>query len=372
MATGFDDVITKPGGDSQIDRGSLAVPRKAAGLATIRDVAERSGVSVSVVSKVMNNYRGVSSEVRERVIKMADEIGYMPNALARGLKLNRTYNIAVVLDDETCDNLLQMYFVMILHGLKREAGRRGYVVTLITHSVGGRRLSYHQHASYRNLDGVALMCLDFVSGEVRELVDSGMPMVTIDHPFPERECVISDNRAGVRALVEHAWGLGHRRIAFIHGQHSSVARARLEAYKGAMAECGACLDDGLMIPGYYHSLEHTRSGVSRLLALDERPTCILMPDDVSALAGIQELARVGLRVPDDISVAGFDGVEMAQTMPRPLTTVRQDGREVGRLAAIRLIERIENPCSDVLPPDVVGVELLTGRTVGPVGACSQL
>ncbi|GHU74710.1 LacI family transcriptional regulator [Clostridia bacterium] len=351
-----------------IELCAACAPRKAACNASIRDVAEKCSVSVSVVSKVMNHYRGVSADVRARVLAAAEEIGYMPNALARGLKLNRSYNIAIVLDDETCDNLLQMYFVTILHGLKREAERRGYVVTLITHKVGERRLSYLQHASYRNLDGIVLMCLDFYNPEVQELVDSGTPMVTIDHPFPERDCVLSDNRAGVRALIQHAVGWGHRRIAFLHGAYSFVADARLHAFREIMSELNLPVDGDLLIPAYYHSPDHARAGIARLLALDERPTCILMPDDMTALVGIQSLAREGLRVPHDLSVAGYDGVELAQMLPLPLTTVRQDGREIGRLAAMLLIEKIENPGAAVLPPDTVGIELLPGETVGAVTA----
>lgn len=331
--------------------------------ATIRDVSRRCGLSVSAVSKALNNYPDVSEETRRRVIKAAQEIGYFPNALARGLKTNRTYNIGVILDDEMRDSLLHNYFIVILNGFKREAELQGYDITLVNHNIGGQNLSYLDHCRYRNVDGVCLMCVNFYNLEVTELVKSGIPLVTIDHLFSTHDCVLSDNKAGMREIAQYVIRMGHSRVAFIHGTNSSVTDARLAAFYEVLHENGINPPPGYVVPSHYHSTRYAYEAVSRLLKHPIRPTCILMTDDYSALGGIEAIQQAGLRIPDDISVAGYDGISLIQKIRPRLTTVKQDGEEIGKRAAKRLIARIQNPSAPVGGPDIVTGTLLKGETV---------
>lgn len=331
--------------------------------ATIRELSKRCGLSVSAVSKALNNYPDVSEATRKRVLKTAQEIGYYPNALARGLKTNRTLNVGVVLDGDTNNMLLQHFFTVLLNGFKHEVEKRGYDITLISRNIGGQRLSYLDHCRYRNVDGVCLMCVNFYDVQIAELALSDMPLVTIDHLFTGRDCVRSDNRAGMRGLMRYILGHGHRRIAFLHGNASSVTDVRVGAYWEVLHEMGISLPPGYVLETGYNNPRTCFDAVNKLLALTPRPTCILMSDDYAALGGIDAIRQAGLRIPEDISIAGFDGVSLIQKIHPRLTTYEQNGEEMGRLAAQKLISRIEDPKSPVEGPAVVSGTLLTGETV---------
>lgn len=335
-------------------------------MVTIRDVSRRCGLSVSAVSKALNGYPDVSEETRARVIQAAQEMGYRPNALARGLKTRRTYNLGVILEYETHDSLLHYYFITILNGFRRAAGLLGYDITLINHNLGTEPMSFLDHCHHRNVDGICLMCFEFYAPEIAELAHSELPLVSIDHPFDGHECVISDNQAGMRALLRHVIGMGHTRIAFLHGTPSSVTDARLLAFNEVIHEHGITLPEGYVVPSHYHSTRHGREGTARLLALPQRPTCILMTDDYSALGGMEAIAQAGLRVPEDIAIVGYDGISLIQKIHPRLTTLRQDGEEIGRRAALRLIARIDDPHGPAQPPDVVAGGLIEGETVIPL------
>jgi len=330
---------------------------------TIRDVSKYCGLSISAVSKALNNYPDVSEETRQRVLAAAHKIGYHPNALARGLKTRRTYNLGVILVDELGDNLQHTYFITILNGFRREAERQGYDITLVNHNIGGKQLSYLDHCRYRNMDGVCLMCVDFYDVEILKLAESDMPVVTIDHLFQGRECVLSDNQSGMESILNYVTGMGHHRIAFIHGTRSTVTDERLTAFHTTLSKLGVQVPCEYVIPSHYHSTSYAKEDTRRLMTLPEPPSCILMVDDYSALGGIDTIQHLGLRIPDDISIDGYDGISLIQKMHPRLTTVRQDGEEIGRLAAIRLMERIETPQTPVPEPKVVPCELIIGETV---------
>jgi DNA-binding LacI/PurR family transcriptional regulator len=261
------------------------------------------------------------------------------------------------------DNLLHTHFITILNGFKREAERQGYDITLINHNIGGRQLSYLDHCRYRNVDGVCLLCVDFYDIEILRLVQSGMPIVTIDHLFSGKECVLSDNKSGIRDILGYVTEMGHRRIAFIHGTNSSVTDARVAAFYEAVYQFGLEIPQDYIVPSHYHSTKHASEDTGRLLSRSVPPTCILMVDDYSALGGVDTIQRMGLRIPDDISIVGYDGISLIQKIHPRLTTVRQDGEEIGRRAAMLLLARVENPRQPVQGPSVVPCELIRGETV---------
>ena len=206
---------------------------------TIKDVARSCGMSISTVSKVFNGYSDISEATRRQVMEMAHEIGYRPNALARALKTNRSYNLGVLFVDENISGLLHPFFAAVLNAFKAEVESRGYDITFINHNIGTMDMSYLEHCRYRNVDGVCLACVDFYSSEVAELVNSDLPCVTIDHTFNNRSSIISDNLNGMRMLVDRAAALGHRRIAYIHGQrNSSVTENRIRGFYRAMESHG--------------------------------------------------------------------------------------------------------------------------------------
>ena len=166
-------------------------------MVSMKDIARRCGVSVATVSKALNNLPDVNSETRARVQKAAAEMGYMTNAAAKALKTNRTYNLGVLLADEHRSGLSHEYFSSLLDSFKEEAEAQGYDITFIHHNTRGRSTTYLQHCRHRGVDGLLIACVDFRDAQVRELAESDLPLVTIDHVFPNRQAVVSDNSHGM-------------------------------------------------------------------------------------------------------------------------------------------------------------------------------
>ena len=330
---------------------------------TIRDVSKYCNLSVSTVSKALNHYPDISEKTRKRILECAREIGYYPNAIARALKTNRTYNIGVILDDEMHDSLMHTYFISILNGFRSEAEKYGYDITLINHHIAEQKMTYLDHCHYRNVDGICLVCVDFHSPEILELVQSDLPLVSIDHHFPGKECIMSDNKMGVTDLVDYIVDMGHRRIAYIYGTPSAVTDIKKAAFFEAIRQRGVDIPAEYILSSHYHSPYHASEDTKRLLSLETPPTVIMMVDDYSALGGIDTIGQLGLKIPDDISITGYDGISMIQKIRPRLTTMKQDGNEIGRQAASRLVSRILSPLSAAKSPGVVPSQLIEGETV---------
>ncbi|MBQ3270085.1 MAG: LacI family DNA-binding transcriptional regulator [Clostridia bacterium] len=336
---------------------------------TIKDVARNCGLSISTVSKVFNGYPDISEATRRQVTDAAKDIGYKPNALARALKTNRSYNLGVLFVDDNISGLTHPFFAAVLNAFKAEAERHGYDITFINHNIGTMEMTYLEHCRYRNVDGVCLACVDFYSAEVADLVNSDLPCVTIDHRFNNRSCIISDNLGGIRMLVDRAVALGHRRIAYIHGQRNSlVTENRISGFYRAMQANGVDVPEGYVVLGRYDDAEDTRIQLQKLLDRPDRPTCVLLPDDASYFSALEALRDRGLAIPGDISLAGYDGIRAVQTIHPRLTTIRQDSTAMGREAALRLIETIEHPSTASTDPVMIPSELVEGESLGAVGA----
>jgi LacI family transcriptional regulator len=331
---------------------------------SIRDIAKECGVSVATVSKALNGHHDISAQTRETVCRKAAEMGYQPNSAARALKTNRTYNLGVLYEDPQHSGLGHEYFSRILESFRAQAEACGYDVTFINRNVGKRRSSYLEHCRYRGVDGVIAACIKFDDPEVIELANSNLPIVTVDHVFNNRAAVLSDNTDGVHKLVDQLAALGHERIAYIHGEnHSAVTQKRLVGFYRACAAHGITVPDAYIVPSTYRDAKSCAAATRQLLALPQRPTAILFPDDFSAIGGIQTIREEGLLIPRDISVAGYDGNLISQIMSPQLTTYRQDTEALGRAAAELLIEQIESPRTALPEQKLVSGSLLKGQSV---------
>lgn len=330
-------------------------------MVSMKDIALRCGVSVATVSKALNGQPDIGEETRARIAEVAKEMGYMTNSAARALKTNRTYNLGVLFVDERRSGLAHEYFSAMLESFKVEAESHGYDITFINHNVGGKPTSYLQHCLYRGVDGVVIACVDFNDPKVRELVDSSIPLVTIDRVFDNRLAVVSDNVGGVSQLVRHVYEKGHRKIAFLHGERTSVTNNRLIGFHRTCEELGLQIPEEYIIPCVYHDPDRCAEATRELLALPDRPTCILFPDDFSYIGGMNVLLEAGLRIPEDISAVGYDGIHLAKVMR--LTTYSQNAEALGRTAAERLISLIEHPKTTVLDRVLIKGSLLEGNSV---------
>lgn len=330
-------------------------------MVSMKDIAQRCGVSIATVSKALNGQPDIGGETRQRVEQVARELGYLSNATARALKTNRTYHLGVLFVDERRSGLGHEYFSAMLESFKVEAESRGYDITFINHNVAGKQSTYLQHCLYRGVDGVVIACVDFHDPQVRELVDSGLPLVTVDHVFNNRLAVVSDNVNGLETLVRYVYDRGHRKIAFLHGERTTVTQNRLTGFYRACEELGLDIPEEYIRECAYHDPDRTAEVTRQLLRLEELPTCILFPDDYSYIGGMNVLQAHGLRIPEDISVVGYDGIHLARVMN--LTTYSQNAKQLGSIAAERLISLIEHPKTTLIDRILVQGELLEGSSV---------
>ena len=255
------------------------------------------------------------------------------------------------------------YFAHILASFKEKAAKRGYDITFIEHNIGNRKMTYLDHCRYRNFDGVFIACADFTEPEVLELVNSDYPVVTIDHAFNEAISVLSDNADGMRQLTQYIIDQGHTKIAYIHGTKSSVTHNRLVSFNNVLKENGIRVPDEYFVEGIYRSAESSEELAMRLLKLPDAPTCIIASDDYAALGVMNTLRRLGLKIPDDISLAGYDGISVAQALEPKLTTIKQDTDKIGSEAAKQLINLIESPMTTSLDNIYLKVQLVKGASV---------
>ncbi len=332
-------------------------------MVSLKDIALQCGVSVATVSKVLNGQQGIGEATRGRVLAAAKELGYTANAAARALKTNKTYNLGILFVDLQNSGFMHEYFASMLNYFRIESERCGYDISFINSNVGHMGSSYLQHARYRGVDGIAIICADYTSPLVQELALSDLPVVTLDHAYHNRTAVLSDNTNGIMSLVRYAYKKGHRRIAYIHGNRTAVTENRLTGFFKACEELGIEISDEYIKECEYHEPNSCYEATKELLKLKEKPTCILFSDDYSYIGGANAILEAGLRIPDDISVIGYDGIHMAKVVSPRLTTWEQNTKELGRIAADKLIERIEHPRTALPEHIVIEGRLIEGETV---------
>ncbi len=332
-------------------------------MVTIRQIAEECGVSVASVSKALNNAPDIGPETAKRIRQIAKSLGYFPNAAARALRTNHSYNIGVLFVDGTRSGLTHEYFSQVLDSLKNEAERQGYDVTFISRNIGDSSMSYLEHCKYRNCDGVVIASVDFHDSSITDLVKSSIPIVTIDYIFDNCSAVLSDNVQSMRDLVRFVYSRGHRKVAYIHGEDTAVTRFRLASFYKTCEELGMEVPDKYVRKGAYHDPRVGGLATRELLALRERPTCIMYPDDFSFMGGMNEIERQGLSIPDDISVTGYDGIYLSQVLRPKLTTLKQDSVQIGEQAAKLLVNAIKSPKTYIPSRVVVPGVVWEGETV---------
>ena len=332
-------------------------------MVTIKDISKVCGVSPATVSKALNGYGDISTETMEMVLRTAKEMNYHPNAAARLLKTNRSYNIGVLFVDETMSGLTHQYFSSILNSVKEEAEKRGYDITFISQNLGNRDLTFLEHCRYRNCDGVVIACVDFENPAVLDLVRSSVPVVTIDYLFDNVSSVMSDNVEGGYGLTSYLISQGHRKIAYIHGELTNVTRKRIQGFYKALSDHGISIPDEYLVQGSFNNPAESRKMTAYLLDLLDPPTVIMYPDDYAYLGGAAELEKRNLSVPDDISVAGYDGIHLSQVLRPKLTTWYQDAPQIGKRSVEKLVEVIENRRISEAEQIKVSGKLLAGYSV---------
>lgn len=336
-------------------------------MVSMKDISVACGVSVATVSKALNDHGDIGAETKRRIRQTAKQMGYFPNSAAKALKTNRTQNLGVLFEEDDHSGLTHDYFASVLDSLKSTAEERGYDITFINSCrTRPNRMSYLEHCRYRGFDGVVIVCVDFYDPEVLELVQSDIPTVTIDHLFNNTCAIMSDNIKGMRELLHYIYDMGHRRVAYIHGAESSVTQRRLSSFYRTAAELGLNIPDEYICQAAYRDTAAAYAQTEKLLDLKKPPTCILYPDDFACYGGVNAIRQRGLKVPEDISIVGFDGIRIARHIEPKLTTLKQDTKQLGMRAAEKVISLIENPKTTLIEQIVVEGEVYVGSSVRAV------
>ncbi|MBX4909936.1 MULTISPECIES: LacI family DNA-binding transcriptional regulator [Rhizobium] len=306
-------------------------------MTTISAVARAAGVSVSTVSHVLNKTRYVSPEKAKLVMEAVDAIGYIPNAVARSLKLSSTGTVGLAISA-----ISNPYFSDIICAIEAECSKRGLIAFLCdTQDDPDRELELVRHLHRRRVDGIILAPSGDPKRSLDYLIDCNLPCVLVDRLSDDRfDQVGTDNTAAIRMLVDHLVALHHERIGIILGQPGFATTVeRTKAFRAAMAEKGIEVPPAFISNGNSSTADATAS-THRLLELKEPPTAILASNNLAMIGTMRAIRERGLRVPVDISVLGIDDFEWADYFEPRLTLMAQPCDEIGYKAADLLIQRI--------------------------------
>jgi DNA-binding LacI/PurR family transcriptional regulator len=306
------------------------------GKPTITDVARKAGVSKSLVSLVMRGADHVSPARRQAVTEAAAALGYRPNAMARSLVQRRTHIVGVMVSD-----LHNPFFADVVAGIQEQAARTGYKVLVNTGSRSAAREADAMETLLQlRADGL-ILAAPVLDEDVILRASQEAPVVLVGREtrLPSVDIVTNDDRAGAEVAVEHLVSLGHRHIAHIDGGQGAGAAARRRGYESAMKRLGlgACVT---VVPATFTE-EGGHSGCLVLLDHRPRPTAIIAANDLAAIGALNAIEESGLKVPDDVSLVGYDNTSLAALRHISLTTIHQPRLEMGQLALGALLERVD-------------------------------
>lgn len=304
---------------------------------TIYDISEKSGFAPGTVSKALNNYYGVNADTKRKILEVARRMGYTPNANARALKAKHSHNLGVLFYLRDSLDLTQHLFIQILNEFKRVTEAQGYDIMLLSKGKDLGAQAFVKHCHIRQLDGV-LIFGDYGSDLVQELIASDIPCVGFDYLGDFISGVMCDNYEKTKELVSKLIEMGHERILFLTGEDNYVTDERKRGFTDAFRQIGK---DWLPCVRACYSNPELSAELTKKLYPELKPTAILYPDDYSAIGGINALRELKLLIPQDVSVASFDGSIYSQLTSPQLTCVRQDVKKIGTALAEKLIKIIE-------------------------------
>jgi LacI family transcriptional regulator, galactose operon repressor len=307
---------------------------------TIRDVAQRAGVSHQTVSRVINGHELVSSKTRDRVERAIRELNYVPSPIAQGLISNRTHSIGLV-----SSAISDHFFGEVAAGAEVEARRRGYylVIASVEEHAEADEQAYLRLMLERRVEAL-IVARSKLPISVDQVSQHRVPVVAIaSAEAPGLTVVDVDNRTGGKDAVAYLLSQGHRRIATVTGPIEwRSSQQRLDGYREALAAAGVAFDPALVEQAHGWDPADGQAAMARLLARGTTFTALFAYSDLIAIGAIKELRLSGLRVPENVSVVGYDDIPVAAFVDPPLTTIHQPMREVGECAASLVLDAIAN------------------------------
>ncbi|MBS2968468.1 LacI family DNA-binding transcriptional regulator [Metabacillus sp. KIGAM252] len=314
-------------------------------MTTIKDIAKAAGVSVTTVSRALNGYSDVNERTRKKIIEISKELNYSPNILARGLVMNKSKTIGLLVSGFNKESIKDNFTFEVLSGINQYAAETDYDLVLFnTNSTKQREKTYAQLCRERRVDGVIVQGIKTDDPYLQEVVESNIPCVLIDIPVQTENVgfVTTDNIAGAKSAVSYLIELGHKNIAMVNGHDLAfVSQERLEGYKRALSEAaGLSFREELVVNG---SFEEGKSEAVTFKLLNAFPevTAIFCASDLMALGSIKAAGKSGRRVPENLSIIGYDDILLSSYVSPRLTTIAQNKQKLGFHAAQQLIEMLE-------------------------------
>ncbi len=331
-------------------------------MVTIYDIAKKTGFSVTTVSKVLNNYQDVGEKTKRAILQAVDEMGYLPNSHARTLTTKKSWTIGVVFIESLGIGMKHPFFNAVIENFKQNVEYLGYDLLFASRQISNQEKSYLDHFRYRGVDGVVIVCSTYNDEQVQEIMKASIPSVVIDLHSTQSSVVFSDNLSGSRKAVEYLHSLGHKRIAHIAGhEHTFAGVQRLKGYLDTMEELSLDVPENYIVDGGYFSRDEGYEAMKKLLGMAEPPTAVYAAGDNMAIGAIEAIRDAGLQVPDDVSIIGFDDIELAKFVYPPLTTIRQRTDLIGKEAAGLLIRQIDKK-EKIVESHKIPVELIKRKS----------
>lgn len=328
-----------------------------------RDIAARAGVSISTVSRVLSDVGGISAGVQERVLAAAAELGYSRKAE----KPAKAPQCISLLTSLPLSPSLDPFHADVLHGVEQACNDAGIQLSYATfngHAANDKKVLNRLRQNPN--DGLVLLSLDDL-GLIEQIRGMNIPivMINIDEPDVPEDAFLPDNCQGARLAMHYLLDNGHERILHITQSKRRTIRHRAEVYHTVLAEVGIQPDPDLIIEAEINAEETYRVVAQRLARTARDFTAVFCANDISAMGFMRAAQEIGLRVPQDISVIGFDDIPAAAFLSPPLTTIRVETNELAGMALHRLIERVSNP--DLTPVRVsLACRLVERQSVAPV------
>ncbi|MCU6432371.1 LacI family transcriptional regulator [Undibacterium sp. Jales W-56] len=334
-------------------------------MATMKQVAEKARVSTTTVSHVINNTRVVSEDARERVLSVIQELRYIPSAVARSLKNDKTHTLGMMIPNNS-----NPYFAEVIQGIEDESFRLGYNIILCnSYDDPKKQAAYTRVLMEKRIDGLILVSSGIDLELTQLLADEAIPKVLVDREVPgvAADFIEADHEQGGYLATRYLLDLGHRRIACVAGPKTLLPSSdRVSGYLRALKEAGIDFN----IDYLAHSDFTSQGGFSafqQLLALPTRPTAIFASNDLMAIGGLCAAQQAGMRIPEELSVIGYDDIALASFSTPPLTTIAQPKHEIGVLTARVLVNRIIN-AELPLRREMLETKLTVRQSTGPVPA----
>jgi LacI family transcriptional regulator len=336
-------------------------------MASISDVAKLAGVSVTTVSKVINNYPDVSPKTRRKVLNIINEMKFQPNVVARGLVKGRSWSVGIFLTSDFSNPFVSV----VMSGLKKTLENSGYDLIYLSQGNKDPQYNFVKHCLSRNVDGVVVFGFTGDEKYVRELICSELPTVFIDIDLYGKRAgyITSDNVNGIFQAVEHLYNIGHQKIAYLTPKLGNyVTKIRYEGYVEALNQLSLDFFQDYISVGtnLAFSLQNGYELMAPLLSLPNPPTAVLCASDLLAIGAMRAMEERGLVVPRDMAVVGFDDSDLCDLTRPKLTTVRQDIKLIGERALGMLLEMIND--SNYSPKHVImPTELIVRESCGSNG-----